>query len=115
MAGVDPFYFLVGPGLNPQYTRAHFGGEAVGCSPAAHKCHDSMSATDEKGRTLRHHGSGASFRSTEQHKVIQVSQEQEVSDSQPADGVFCTACSTEGEADWTNRVQGRARGGYLAV
>ena len=23
----------VGPGQNPQYTRAHFGGEAVGCSP----------------------------------------------------------------------------------
>ena len=23
----------VGPGQNPQYTRAHFGGQAVGCSP----------------------------------------------------------------------------------
>ena len=47
------------------------------------------------------HGGGASFRSTEQHKVTQVSQEQDVNDSQPADGVFCTACPMEGEADWT--------------
>ena len=23
----------MGPSQNPQYTRAHFGGEAVGCSP----------------------------------------------------------------------------------
>ena len=26
----------VGLGQNPQYTRAHFGGEAVGCSPTPH-------------------------------------------------------------------------------
>ena len=25
----------VGPGQNPQYTRALFGGEAVGCSPTS--------------------------------------------------------------------------------
>ena len=60
-----------------------------------------MSPNDEQGRTLPQHGSGASFRPTEQHKVTHVSQEQDVSDSQPADGVFCTACPTEGEADWT--------------
>ena len=45
------------------------------------------------------HGSGASTRSTEQHKVTQVSQELDVSDSQPA--VPKTAGPTEGEADWT--------------
>ena len=72
-----------------------------GCSPTAHKCHDSMSPNDEKWRTLPQHGSGASFRSTEQHKVTQVSQQQDVSESQPADGVFCTACPMKGEADWT--------------
>ena len=27
----------MGPGQNPQYTRAHFGGEAVGCSPTTPK------------------------------------------------------------------------------
>ena len=47
------------------------------------------------------HGSGASFRTTEQHKVTQVSKEQDVSNSQSADRVFCTASSTEGEADWS--------------
>ena len=91
----------VGPGLSPQYTRAHFGGEAVGCSATAHKCHDSMSPNDYKRRTLPQHGSGASFRTTEHHKVTQVSKEQDVSTSQPADRVFCTACPTEGKADWS--------------
>ena len=91
----------MGSGLSPQYTRAHFGGEAVGCSPTAHKCHDSMSPNDDKGRTLPQHGSGASFRTTEQHTVTQVSKEQDVSNSQSADRVFCTASSTEGEADWS--------------
>ena len=70
-------------------------GRLWGCSPTAHKCHDSMSPNDEKGRTLPQHGSGASFRSTEQHKVTQVSHD--VSDSQPADGVLCTACPMEGK------------------
>ena len=42
----------VGPGLSPQCTRAHFGGEAVGCSPTAHKCHDSMSPNDYKGADI---------------------------------------------------------------
>ena len=46
---------------------------------------DSMSPNDDKVQTLHQHASGASFRSTEQHKVTQVSQEQDVSDSQPAD------------------------------
>ena len=44
-------------------------------------------------------GSGASFRSTEQHRVTQVSQEQDASDSQPVDGVFCTAFPLEVEAE----------------
>ena len=43
-----------------------------------------MSLNDEKGRTLPQHGSGASFRSTEQHNVTR-----------------CTASPTEGEAYWT--------------
>ena len=42
----------VGPGLTPQYTRAPECGEAVGCSPTAHKCHDSMIPYDRKERTL---------------------------------------------------------------
>ena len=73
----------------------------MGCSPTAHECHDSMSPNDEKGRTSPQHGGKASFRSTEQHKVSQVSKEQNVSNSQSADGVFCTARLTEGETDWT--------------
>ena len=47
------------------------------------------------------HGGGASYRSTEQHKVTQVSQEQDVCVSQPANGVLCTACPMDGEAGWT--------------
>ena len=92
-------HHTAGPSRNPQHTRAHFGGEAVGSSPTAHKCHGSTSPSDDKGRTLRQHGSGASFRSTEQHKVTQVSKEEDVIDSQPA--VQKTAGPTEGEADWT--------------
>ena len=88
----------MGPSLTPQFTCAHHGGEAVFCSPTAQKCHDSMSPNDRKGRTLPQHGSGASFRSTEQHKGTQASKEQDVSDR---DGVFYTACPMEGEADWT--------------
>ena len=42
----------VGPGLDPQYTRADFGPEAVGSSPTAYKCHDSVFPNDEQGRTL---------------------------------------------------------------
>ena len=38
----------VGPGQNPQYTRAHLGGEAVGCSPTPQ--HTTMSP--EKRNTI---------------------------------------------------------------
>ena len=87
----------MGSGLNPQYTVP----TSLGRLWVAHEQHRSVTTNDNKRRTLHKHGSGASFRTTEQRKVTQVSKERDVSNSQSADRVFCTACPTDGEVDWS--------------
>ena len=49
---------------------------------------------------MLHHGSGASFRSTEQHKVTRVPRNK-TSVTVSRGRSLLTACPTEGEADWT--------------